>query len=649
MQQLKREHGAPGYKGLGYFGEIPSVDKEGNPSRSTELAGEMEGIHFPLLVPTLTKKEIDHLVSGKQPTDEIWDKAYEHALMRGKSGKDPFATKYDKRQKIPTNEGATMATTLDAINNPLSTLGLTSLMGSPAKEKPVLPSQSAFPTIEKPADPRPEIERRRGEIETTSSNIDVQIIDNLAQQGRFQAAQARQKAESEAKSLREIDSSRKALEKSLYESPAYKTIQEKSRELAEKSTFNPDQQNAQTLAAVFSIIGAAGFLLGGNNKNTAKSALSAMNGMAEGYSKGRDQYAKEQRQAFETNQKALRGTLDSLEKAFTYELEQNKNDLESATRNAKIAALERDASFINNNIDKYGLVSTLEQLRSNKKRLETVLGALQKKEDAYSAEMQKEWFANESKKATAAAAQERVRYEQQERAAREQERREDQERRDKERRQDRLSDITRSENFQKEMFNLRKELKSGQKEDDDRLKMGAVEGRTLRDTRKLQNDMSNLIDDLQSPTLIKQINDNRAQAFLSEESKVVDQLLSQKLPPELQAFLLKVKSIRNKTYLDTSGKTVTGGEALRAYGVVAQPGDTAERARQKLELGISDVEESIKDFQKLYKIPQGMQERLGEARIEFATMEDYEKAKKGLKDGQKVKVAGRNAVHQSEK
>jgi Tfp pilus assembly protein PilE len=371
--------------------------------------------------------------------------------------------------------------------------------------------------------------------------------------------------------------------------------------------------------------------------------------MAEGYSKGRDQYAKEQRQAFETNQKALRGTLDSLEKAFTLELEQNKNDLESATRNAKIAALQRDAGFINANIDKYGLVSTLEQLRSNKKRLETVLGALQKKEDAYSAEMQKEWFANESKKATAAAAQERVRYEQQERAAREQERREDQERRDKERRQDRLSDITRSENFQKEMFNLRKELKSGQKEDDDRLKMGAVEGRTLRDTRKLQNDMSNLIDDLQSPTLIKQINDNRAQAFLSEESKVVDQLLSQKLPPELQAFLLKVKSIRNKTYLDTSGKTVTGGEALRAYGVVAQPGDTAERARQKLELGISDVEESIKDFQKLYKIPQGMQERLGEARIEFATMEDYEKAKKGLKDGQKVKVAGRNAVHQSEK
>lgn len=318
-----------------------------------------------------------------------------------------------------------MATTLDSMVNLRNPLGLTSSLATPVKEKPAAPSQATFPNIEKPIDPRPEIERRRGEIETTSSNIDVQIINNLAQQGEFQGQQAKQKAESEAQSLRELDTSRKALEKSLYESPSYKTIQEKSRELAEKSTFNPDQQNAQTLAAVFSIIGAAGFLLGGNNKNTAKAALSAMNGMAEGYSKGRDQYAKDQRLAFETNQKALRSTLDSLEKAFAFELEQNKNDLESATRNAKIAALERDASFINDNIDKYGLVSTLEQLRSNKKRLETVLGALQKKEDAYAAETQKEWFANESRKATAAAAQNKVELEDRLRREREERNRED--------------------------------------------------------------------------------------------------------------------------------------------------------------------------------------------------------------------------------
>jgi hypothetical protein len=534
----------------------------------------------------------------------------------------------------------------DLINNPL---GLSSYTGGAVKEKSAAANQMGFPTIERPADPRPGIERQRAEIGVKTEDLDAKIIQNLADQGQFQAQQARQKVESEAQSLRDLDASRKALEKTLYESPTYKNIQEKSKELAEKSTFNPDQQNAQTLAAVFSIIGAAGFLLGGNNKNTAKSALAAMNGMAEGYSKGRDQYAKEQRQVFETNQKALRGTLDSLEKAFNYEIEQNKGNLEAATRNAKIAALERDASFINANIDKYGLVSTLEQLRSNKKRLETVLDALQKQENAYEAKLNDQWWKGELKQYEVKAAQKRVQDQEEERTRREQERREEQAIRAGERRQDRLSDIARSENFQKEMLSLRSELKSGQKEDDDRQKMGAVEARTLRDTRKLQGDMSSLIDDLQNPTLIKQIDDNRAYAFLTEESKVFDQLLAKKLPPELQSFLLKVRSVRNKYYLDTSGKAVTGGEALRNYGVVAQPGDTAERARQKLEIGLGSVEESIKDFQATYKVPKALQERLGEGRVDFATMEEYEKAKNGLKDGQKVRVAGRNAVHQAEK
>jgi len=315
----------------------------------------------------------------------------------------------------------------DLINNPL---GLSSYTGGAVKEKPAAANQTGFPDIERPADPRPAIERQRSEIGVKTEDLDAKIIQNLADQGQFQAQQAKQKVESEAQGLRELDTFKKALEKSLYESPTYKNIQEKSREIAEKSTFNPDQQNAQTLAAVFSIIGAAGFLLGGNNKNTAKSALAAMNGMAEGYAKGRDQYAKDQRQVFETNQKALRSTLDSLEKAFNYEIEQNKGNLEAATRNAKIAALERDAGFINANIDKYGLVSTLEQLRSNKKRLETVLDALQKKEDAYKATLEKEWFSSREKAAVSQAAQTRVETQERERTEREDRRREDQQRHD---------------------------------------------------------------------------------------------------------------------------------------------------------------------------------------------------------------------------
>lgn len=78
-------------KGTGYLGELKRPDG----SVSTELsvgvdfgAGETE---IPLLVPTLTKDEINHLLSGKKETPQIMDKAVKHAIERLKQGKSPFA------------------------------------------------------------------------------------------------------------------------------------------------------------------------------------------------------------------------------------------------------------------------------------------------------------------------------------------------------------------------------------------------------------------------------------------------------------------------------------------------------------------------------------------------------------------------------
>lgn len=78
-------------KGRGYFGELPRPDG----SVSTELSigidfgqGEQE---IPLLVPTLTKDEIQHLLSGKKATKAIVDKAAGFAFDRIKAGRQPFA------------------------------------------------------------------------------------------------------------------------------------------------------------------------------------------------------------------------------------------------------------------------------------------------------------------------------------------------------------------------------------------------------------------------------------------------------------------------------------------------------------------------------------------------------------------------------
>jgi len=92
-----RTGGAAGMKGLGYFGPVSRPDGD----VSTELSAEAEGINFPLMVPTLTRQELDHILSGGSPTDEIYRKAYMHAIERGRSGKDPFATQYDTRSPLP--------------------------------------------------------------------------------------------------------------------------------------------------------------------------------------------------------------------------------------------------------------------------------------------------------------------------------------------------------------------------------------------------------------------------------------------------------------------------------------------------------------------------------------------------------------------
>jgi hypothetical protein len=80
-------------KGKGYLGNLPH--KEGG--TSTEISAHGDKGSYPLLVPTLTKEERQHLLDGKDPTDAIYDKAEAHAEKRKKSGKNAFATPTELR------------------------------------------------------------------------------------------------------------------------------------------------------------------------------------------------------------------------------------------------------------------------------------------------------------------------------------------------------------------------------------------------------------------------------------------------------------------------------------------------------------------------------------------------------------------------
>ncbi len=80
-------HSGDSAKGKGYFGLLPHAS-----GMATEISSESPSIgEYPLIVPTLNREELDLLLSGAQPTNEIYDKAEAHALKRIGSGKNTFA------------------------------------------------------------------------------------------------------------------------------------------------------------------------------------------------------------------------------------------------------------------------------------------------------------------------------------------------------------------------------------------------------------------------------------------------------------------------------------------------------------------------------------------------------------------------------
>lgn len=87
-------------KGKGYFGQLPAQD-----GVATELSSIFEHngkqVEHPLIVPTLTKQELQHLTAGNEPTPEIYSKAEQFAISRIKQGKSPFAGHDELRYPIP--------------------------------------------------------------------------------------------------------------------------------------------------------------------------------------------------------------------------------------------------------------------------------------------------------------------------------------------------------------------------------------------------------------------------------------------------------------------------------------------------------------------------------------------------------------------
>jgi hypothetical protein len=249
--------------------------------------------------------------------------------------------------------------------------------GSPAPTKRIAPS------------PEEDLARVDREIESTLK----QRSDLTEQLGKAVTAKVDQDikekafgAEQQSIAAKKSQSLLNDLESKFANSAEYKEYQANADKTAEELTFKPSQENAQTLALVFSVISASGFLLGGLNKRNALSAMYAMNGLTQGYAQGREDLFKQERQTFETNVKAMQDRMKVLKDKLDVGIKTLARDKERGELEIQAAMAEANADFLKSQKDARGVIATREILDNQIKQLDKSLDFLKKSEEKYRAQ-----------------------------------------------------------------------------------------------------------------------------------------------------------------------------------------------------------------------------------------------------------------------
>ena len=98
-------HGSISPKGKGFFGDLKRPDGDSSTELSSEFEYQGKKVEYPLIVPTLSKTELDILLKGEKPTDDIYDKAESWAKFRIDKGMSPFASSTGN-EKFPAPEAS---------------------------------------------------------------------------------------------------------------------------------------------------------------------------------------------------------------------------------------------------------------------------------------------------------------------------------------------------------------------------------------------------------------------------------------------------------------------------------------------------------------------------------------------------------------
>ena len=152
--------------------------------------------------------------------------------------------------------------------------------------------------------------------------------------------------------------------------PERATLQQ-AREEMSNMAFVPTKDTATDLAAMFSLINIVGMLVG---KSDAQRSMYAMNGMLEGYQKGRADLYKKEQVEFDKNFKAMQAKVATLEKALTEAMEVKKYDKEKGELLVTMALAKSDSQVLKAMRLNQGDIAVLNNVRRARTDMDKLVG-----------------------------------------------------------------------------------------------------------------------------------------------------------------------------------------------------------------------------------------------------------------------------------
>ena len=168
----------------------------------------------------------------------------------------------------------------------------------------------------------------------------------VAKDSKFEADKALKKARIEQIQAEKEAAATERKINNVMDSEEFKASKKTGEDYMKAGVFVPTRDNASSLAAMFAIINIAGFAMGSGGKRNAQAAMSGMNGMLEGYQKGRADLYKKERDLFLTNYKALENQYKVARERLADLVKREDMTLSQKISQAKVEALQQNADFL---------------------------------------------------------------------------------------------------------------------------------------------------------------------------------------------------------------------------------------------------------------------------------------------------------------